>query len=141
MSRSYLLVVIQFTTLAFLAVYGGVFGGFLSNSVLGLAFLIGLWAVITMRFRFNILPDVLPNQLLRTNGPYALVRHPMYTAVLLAGLAWVGNRPDMFSMIAWLILLFDLRVKMDYEERDLETRFSDFPEYATRTRRLAPWLY
>lgn len=141
MLYSYILVAVQFLTLVFLAWYGGILGDVLSNSLLALAGLIGLSAMITLRFRFNIVPDIRADQVFLANGPYAFVRHPMYTAVLLAGLAWVGNRPDLTSLCAWLVLCIDLRLKLAYEERLLMARFSGYVAYMARTKRLIPWVY
>jgi protein-S-isoprenylcysteine O-methyltransferase Ste14 len=141
MLYSYVLVAVQFLALVFLAWYGGVLGDVLSNSLLALAGLIGLSAMITMRFRFNIVPEIRTDQTFFVGGPYAFIRHPMYTAVLLAGIAWFGNRPDLISFCIWLVLCIDLRLKLAYEERLLMSRFSGYTAYMTRTKRLIPWVY
>lgn len=106
-----------------------------------LGILIGLAAVATMRFQFSVLPEVSARQTFVTHGPYALVRHPMYTAVLLVTLGSVMNRPDAVSIIAWLALAVDLRLKLAYEERLLMARFSGYVAYMARTKRLIPWVY
>ncbi len=141
MLRSYGIVAIQLTLIVFLGWYGGWFGASLPNALLFCAGLIGAWAVSTMHFRFSVLPEVRANQRLYTGGPYRFVRHPMYTAVLLATLAWVLNRPDVISFLAWFALGIDLRVKMGSEERWLAERFPEYAAYAARTRRLIPWIY
>lgn len=139
--RSYLLVGVQFLLIAFLVWYGGVFGGILSNILLVLGLLLGLWAVMTMHFRVSIFPEVRSGQQLFTGGPYQFIRHPMYTAVLLATFSWVMHRIDIISLFAWFCLLIDLMIKLVYEERLLREKFSDYEAYATRSKRLIPWIY
>lgn len=141
MMRSYLLVGIQFVLIGFLTWYGGMPGGVFANSLVVTGIVLGLSAIVAMRFRFNVLPEVRAGQKLYTGGPYAFVRHPMYTAVLLATLGFALNRPDIVSFLAWGALLIDLLVKLRYEERLLATRFPDYADYMTRTKRLLPGLY
>ena len=138
---SYILVGIQFALIGFLAWHGGVPDGAFPSAFFVLAAAIGVWAVATMRFRFNVLPDVRPNQTLYTGGPYAFVRHPMYTAVLLVTLGFAINRPDLVALITWLALMADLRIKLGYEEQALTQRFQEYASYAARTKRLIPFVY
>ncbi len=58
--------------------------------------IIWLWSV------FLILVEVPKNKLI-TYGPYALVRHPLYTAVALLVLPWVG-----FLLNSWLGVVLGL---------------------------------
>lgn len=139
--RSYILVGVQFILIFFLAWYGGVFGGIVSNILLVLALLLGFWAVMTMHFRVSIFPEVRSDQQLFTGGPYRFIRHPMYTAVLLATFSWVMHRIDIISLFAWLCLLIDLMIKLFYEERLLREKFSDYEAYTMRSKRLIPWIY
>lgn len=75
------------------------------------------------------------------SGPYAVVRHPIYTAVLCLA---VGCAPWRRS---WLVLgyagalLLLLDVKARREERWLRERYPDYAAYARRVRRLIPWMY
>lgn len=141
MLRSYFLVGIQFALIGFLAWYGGVVGDTLSNVLVASGVVVGVWAVVTMRFRFNVLPEVRAGQTLYTGGPYTFVRHPMYTAVLLVTLGFVLNHPDTVSVVLWLALVLDLYIKLGYEERTLIARFPDYAAYMARTKRLIPVVY
>jgi len=73
-------------------------------------------------------------------GPYKLVRHPMYLAVLLSIVGW-GLLLDLtFILLAALVALpwFNF-VVMPYEERELLALFGrDYEEYMKRVRRLLP---
>ena len=140
-SKSYLLVIAQFILIAFFVWYSSVWGGVATNILTISALIVGVWAIGTMRFRVSVLPDVLEKQKLYTGGPYNFVRHPMYTSVLLATFAWMINRLDVFTAIAWIALIIVLSVKLKYEENQLAKKFPDYKKYTQRTKRLIPYIY
>lgn len=73
-------------------------------------------------------------------GPYKLVRHPMYLAVLLSIVGW-GLLLDLAFVLlaAPLALLWFNFVVMPYEERELIALFGqDYEEYMKRVRRILP---
>ncbi|MBD9372484.1 isoprenylcysteine carboxylmethyltransferase family protein [Rhizobium sp. ARZ01] len=78
-----------------------------------------------------------------SGGPYALVRHPMYTSFLLMALGQALLLSNWVVALAGLIgfaLLFFLRV--DKEERMmLDTFGTSYREYMDRTKRLIPYIY
>lgn len=95
--------------------------------------IVWLWAVVL------ILAKV-PRGELITNGPFALVKHPLYTAVSLFVLPWAG-----FLVNTWLGLAIGLvvyaaaRKYAHAEEEDLERRFGPaWNDYAHRVS--FPWL-
>lgn len=76
---------------------------------------------------------------LRTDGAYALVRHPIYTGLLAAatGVAVLRGRPEPLAAVA--VLSAVLHVKAGYEEGLLRDRFgAAYEEYAARVPRLVP---
>jgi protein-S-isoprenylcysteine O-methyltransferase Ste14 len=76
-------------------------------------------------------------------GPYAFVRHPMYTSFLLMGLGQAFLLPNWVAGLSGLIgfaVLFLLRV--DKEERMMLENFgSQYRSYMERTKRIFPYLY
>ena len=76
-------------------------------------------------------------------GPYAVIRHPMYTSFMLMGLGQAFLLANWVAGLAGLVgfaILFFLRV--DKEERMMLEIFG--PQYRTymeRTKRLIPYLY
>jgi len=73
-------------------------------------------------------------------GPYKLVRHPMYLAVLVSIVGW-GLLLDLAFVLlaAPLALLWFNFVVMPYEERELIALFGqDYEEYMKRVRRILP---
>ncbi len=102
---------------------------------------LGLWAVFSMgRGNINVSPAVRENASLVERGPYRLVRHPMYTALLLFMLSYVIADVTPLSVQAWLGLLLVLVVKSLYEESLLTKRFPSYVEYKQRTWRFLPYV-
>jgi protein-S-isoprenylcysteine O-methyltransferase Ste14 len=75
---------------------------------------------------------------LRTDGLFALVRHPIYTGLLTAaaGVVLVTGNPWRLAVAVGLAAL--ITAKARWEERRLAERFPDYPEYAARTPRFVP---
>ncbi|MCA1440874.1 isoprenylcysteine carboxylmethyltransferase family protein [Ensifer sp. IC4062] len=76
-------------------------------------------------------------------GPYALVRHPMYTSFLLMGVGQAFLLANWVAGLAGLVgfaVLFFLRV--DKEERMMMEIFgSQYRDYMDRTKRIIPYVY
>ena len=140
---SYALVAVQFGCIAVILASGPWIARSPAWLALEIAGLIpGCWAIAAMYpRRFNIRPDVRPGNGLVTRGPYRIIRHPMYTTVLLVTLALVLDGLHPLRLAAWGILLVDLLVKIAYEERLLRLAFDDYDAYRGRTWRLLPWIF
>jgi protein-S-isoprenylcysteine O-methyltransferase Ste14 len=84
----------------------------------------------------------MPNGLgeLVTNGLYAAVRHPIYTAVLLLSLGWVVLWQSLLGLIAWPAIIAFFFAKARKEERMLAKQFAGYDAYRTRTKMLIPGL-
>ncbi len=102
---------------------------------------LGLWAVFSMgRGNLNVSPAVRKNASLVERGPYRLVRHPMYTALLLFMLSYVIADVTVLSVLIWFGLLLVLVVKSLYEESLLTKRFPSYVQYRQKTWRFAPYV-
>lgn len=77
-----------------------------------------------------------------TTGPYALVRHPMYTIVIILLFAVpvaLGSRFALFLAVFLTVLLI---VRTYLEDRTLHAELQGYPEYAKQTRyKLIPGLW
>jgi protein-S-isoprenylcysteine O-methyltransferase Ste14 len=73
-------------------------------------------------------------------GAYALVRHPIYGGLILAAFGWAIAQASIGAVILAAALATFLRLKSMREERWLEMRYPDYPEYRARTRRFIPWI-
>lgn len=94
-----------------------------------------------MRLRVNVTPAVRHGSSLIERGPYVWIRHPMYAALIVIGLALVLNAPTAARWTTWGLLAANLVVKLLYEERLLVAAFPHYAAYQRRTSRLIPWLF
>ena len=117
-------------------------GWLLGLPLFALGTVLGLWALGYNKIgNFNIRPEVREEAELVTGGPYRRIRHPMYTALLLAcaGLVAIDPRPLRLLLLAALTLV--LNAKAAREEALLAQRFPDYADYAKRAARFLPGLY
>ena len=76
---------------------------------------------------------------LRTDGAYGVVRHPIYAGLLVASTGWAVHRARPEPLVAVGLLSVVLHVKSGYEERLLRERFgAAYDTYAARVPRLLP---
>ncbi|EHK57395.1 protein-S-isoprenylcysteine O-methyltransferase [Allomesorhizobium alhagi] len=92
---------------------------------------------------WSITLEIRERHALVSGGPYALVRHPMYTSFMLMGLGQAFLLSNWVAGLAGLIgfaVLFFLRV--DKEERMMLENFGpQYRAYMERTKRIIPYLY
>lgn len=140
---SSVLVALQLACIVWIVATGGILAKnpwFLCWELGALA--LGAWAIGAMRLgNINVMPEVKQGARLVQGGPYRYVRHPMYTALLLATLAVVLDDFSSARLAAWIILLLTLLVKLEREERFLAEHFSEYTAYRRVTKKLIPFLY
>jgi protein-S-isoprenylcysteine O-methyltransferase Ste14 len=86
--------------------------------------------------RFTGLVAIQEGHRLETGGLYGLIRHPSYAGMLLYTAGYV------LVFRCWLGLLLVAGVRMDAEERLLESEFGEeYTAYRRHTWRLMPWIY
>jgi protein-S-isoprenylcysteine O-methyltransferase Ste14 len=143
---SWLLVALQFALIGALIVTTRALGTPLANA---LAFLcvvagtfVGVAALAANRpGNFNVRPELKASARLVTDGIYAHIRHPMYTAVLLVMLAAIAADPRGWRIALWLALLGVLLAKALREEAYLRARFPEYAAHQSRTARFVPHLF
>jgi len=94
-----------------------------------------------LRRQLTPFPHPVPDGELVTDGPFALVRHPIYAGAILLGAGWalVTAAPLAIVVTAAIVVFLDLKSRR--EEAWLEEQFSGYGDYACRTRKLIPFLY
>lgn len=94
-----------------------------------------MWAWSAALILINV-----PRGQLITNGPYALVKHPLYTAVALLVIPWVGFLLDTWlGVVVGAVLYLASRRYAPDEERSLSRSFgASWDAYAGSVR--LPWL-
>jgi len=107
--------------------------------VIGVA--LAIWARVTLGRNWSGVVTLKQDHELVTSGPYAMVRHPIYTALVLM---FLGFSLLFDSVSAWLGLAFicySFWIKLKQEEALMIGQFPDsYPAYMQRTKRLFPAL-
>jgi protein-S-isoprenylcysteine O-methyltransferase Ste14 len=76
------------------------------------------------------------------DGPYRLVRHPIYTGLVVAFLGSAIVIGDWFALLAVLIAFGSFWRKLTLEERFMRETFGTaYEEYRARTAALIPYLF
>lgn len=85
-------------------------------------------------------PVPLESSSLKTNGLYAVVRHPIYSALLILASTAVVQSRSFVHIIAGLMLFALLEYKARFEEKLLMERYPEYAAYAARVGRLVPFV-
>ena len=138
-----ILVAVQFGCLALLMVVTNWFTlPWWSFVLLGISAFLAFWAMAVMRFgNFNIVPYPVTNGTLVSEGPYKVIRHPMYTSIFIFAAALLSGQFDYIKLIISLILVIDLVVKMIFEESLLCEHFPGYKAYMQKTKRVVPFVW
>lgn len=74
-------------------------------------------------------------------GPYGIVRHPIYTGLLLSLLATAAAKGTVLGVVGFLLLLLGISMKATLEERWLSQELGDgaYAEYRKRVPMLLPF--
>jgi protein-S-isoprenylcysteine O-methyltransferase Ste14 len=75
-----------------------------------------------------------------TTGPYRLVRHPIYSAILLFLWCGVASHVSPLSMLMAVVASAAIAVRIGTEERLVTVRYPEYAAYAARTRRVIPFV-
>jgi len=141
--QSLVFVLIQFSSLGYIALTGSIFPDSILLLVIELAGLfLGVWAVLTMRIGyFNIAPEPLDWAKLVSYGPYRVIRHPMYLALLITSIPLVIDTFNYFRLSVLIILFFNMLLKMQYEEKLLVKKFTGYDKYIQETSKIVPCIF
>ncbi|MBL6936679.1 MAG: isoprenylcysteine carboxylmethyltransferase family protein [Alphaproteobacteria bacterium] len=97
-----------------------------------------IWVLSYLGRAFAVMPQA---RQLTLQGPYAVVRHPLYLFELIGLLgAMLQFRQPWALMIVAVTFAFQL-MRMSFEERVLSQTFPAYAPYAARTARLIPHVY
>jgi protein-S-isoprenylcysteine O-methyltransferase Ste14 len=89
----------------------------------------------------SVFPKPIDDGHLIQTGIYGLVRHPMYTGVILTALGWALFRTSLIALLLVVILVIFFDRKASQEEIWLAQKYPDYPKYRNRTKKLIPFLY
>jgi protein-S-isoprenylcysteine O-methyltransferase Ste14 len=102
-----------------------------------------IWARVVLGHNWSgLVMMVREGHQLVQSGPYAIVRHPIYTGMFFAIL---GTALTIGTLASWLAVasgLGGILIRVDVEERLMATEFGDaHADYRARTRKLIPFIW
>jgi len=110
-----------------------------ARTALGIGF--AVWARVNLGRNWSARPAVKEHHEFLMTGPYAYVRHPIYSGIMLAALGTAFTSSVIgIGLFVFISITFALR--MNKEEKIMLELFPDqYPEYQKHTRRLVPFIW
>ena len=136
---------LMFATLATAPLWPGHWDGLWSRITAVVLVMIGagfgISGVFFLRGSRTTFPEPLPKARLIRTGIYGIVRHPLYTSVIVLSLSWALWWRSMPCLVLALASTVFHDAKARHEETRLHLRFPDYQDYARQVKRLIPWIY
>ena len=108
-------------------------------TILGL--LLALWARWILGRNWSGTVDIKKDHELVTNGPYAVIRHPIYTAFLLMFLGTAIAVGNLGGFLGFVTLFISHWIKLKQEEQLMTQQFpTAYLAYMKRTKALIPFV-
>ena len=104
---------------------------------------IAIWARRVLGGNWSGIVTLKQDHVLIRHGPYRLVRHPIYSGIILAAAgSFVATLPTIQGLICMVYLIVGFRLKSLFEEQLLARQFpQDYPRYKREVRALIPFVY
>jgi protein-S-isoprenylcysteine O-methyltransferase Ste14 len=107
-----------------------------------LGFGIAIWARLHLGGNWSATVTVKENHGLIQSGPYAFVRHPIYSGISLAALGLAILNGDLRSFAALGLMLFGWRMKFSLEEQFMIDEFGEaYQNYKRRIKAIVPFVW
>ncbi len=101
---------------------------------------LAIWARVHLGRNWSAVPSIKEGHELVTSGPYAVIRHPIYTGILLSVLGSTIISPVWLAIFAVTVGMFLWRVHV--EENLMMRQFpGQYPAYKKRTWALIPFVF
>jgi protein-S-isoprenylcysteine O-methyltransferase Ste14 len=121
--------------------WSGLWSRLLAAVLLVAGAVFGVGGAMALGTSRTIFPEPRPEATLVRTGLYAVVRHPLYTSVILLSFAWVLWWRSLPGLLPAGLTVVFLDAKARTEEERLQAKFADYQDYAKRVKRLLPWVY
>ncbi|HEY6952519.1 MAG TPA: isoprenylcysteine carboxylmethyltransferase family protein [Bacteroidota bacterium] len=99
-----------------------------------------VWARITFGSRsFHYAANATKGGLV-TTGPYRYVRHPIYASIIYFAVAGVAGNWSLTNALLAGVVCAGAAIRIFCEERLIVVEYPEYTEYASRTRRVLPFI-
>jgi protein-S-isoprenylcysteine O-methyltransferase Ste14 len=110
--------------------------------LIGLALVLGVWASLSLGGNLTPYPKPVEAGTMVEHGPYGVVRHPIYTAVVVGMIGISVRSGDWISLALSLGLIPFFLAKSTFEEAHLFDEYPGYEAYQQRVpRRLIPGVW
>lgn len=99
------------------------------------------WARLCLGQFYGEREEVQAGQYLVESGPYAYIRHPIYTSYFLFTIGLLLINPSLFTLAAVMYAFVDFSQAVRREEKLLSEKLPGYAEYMARTPRFLPRLH
>lgn len=90
---------------------------------------------------FTVMPVPRSTNELSDRGIYGVIRHPMYSSVILCGIAVTLGAPTLARWIALVLCCIVLVLKIRFEEKQLTSVHPEYPQMMKGVARLIPFIW
>jgi len=112
----------------------------LALTIAGVAFTI--WARFYLGSNWSGRPTIKQNHTLVRSGPYAVVRHPIYTGILVGLLGTAIAQGNLAALIGTVLILIALKLKSLLEEQFMTEQFgAEYVRYKEQVKGLIPFVW
>lgn len=118
----------------------GTAAGWALVALAGLGFLFAWWARLYLGHLWSSRITRKAGHRVVDSGPYRLVRHPIYTGIIVAGFATATLRGTAGAFVGAAVLTLGWYLKARLEEEFLREELPDYGSYARRVPMLVPFL-
>ena len=112
-------------------------GILLALAGVGLAF----WGVFSLGDNLTAVPKPKTTDHMVQQGAYRIVRHPIYSGIILAGFGWGLLNNSLPTLFFALILFLFFDIKSRKEEKWLTEKYDNYPFYQQQVHKLIPFIY
>jgi protein-S-isoprenylcysteine O-methyltransferase Ste14 len=111
-------------------------------ALMATGFAFACWARVTMGALWSVRVERKENHQLIEHGPFGLVRHPIYTGLITAGLATALIKATPLAILGFVMTTAGLTLKARLEERFLSAELGSkgYDDYRRRVPMLVPFL-
>jgi protein-S-isoprenylcysteine O-methyltransferase Ste14 len=104
--------------------------------------LFAIWARIALGSNWSADAVLKEGQTLVRNGPYGIVRHPIYAGITLGMLGSAMAENNIIGLIAVFFVLLFSYSRITYEEKFMKEKFGkEWEDYAKTVKEFVPWLW
>ncbi len=143
LKNEHILVFLQFVCFSFLWYLNGFYSpNYLLLFIQIITVILGFWSLFELsKGKISIFPSVKNGAILIKSGPFKLVRHPIYSCILIYFSSFLLEEISIFGFMFNILLFVVIVLKINLEESLLIAHFENYTNYQEKTFKLIPYVY